>query len=176
MIHDFQDRPYVLADGAPSPGCFDPLAAGNPAEERKQFALVLITMKHHCRLLTLATLLFAPIAALHAADAEPKEIERVVAVENVSPGPTSRSCCDGTIVAVIHNQPFHGQEEGDVECWASRDGRKWEKRSVITQHEPHTIRMNHAAGLARNGDLVVLCSGWTDVPTLDPSQAGEISR
>src|SRR4051812_46359088 len=122
-------------------------------------------MKHHRRLLTLTTLLFTPLAALHAADAEPKGIERVLAVENVCAWPNLTLLRDGTIAAVIHNQPFHGQEEGDVECWASRDGRKWEKRSVITQHEPHTIRMNHAAGVARNGDLVVLCSGWTDVPT-----------
>lgn len=28
---------------------------------------------------------------------------------------------------------------------------------------PHTARMNVAAGLAQNGDLLVLCSGWTEV-------------
>ena len=72
---------------------------------------------------------------------------------------------DGTIVAVLFNQPSHGQAEGDLECWASGDGLKWERRGVVTRHEPGTVRMNQAAGLARNGDLVVLCSGWTDLPT-----------
>ena len=69
---------------------------------------------------------------------------------------------DGTIIAVLHNQPSHGQSEGDIDCWASRDGLRWTKRSTITEHEPDTVRMNHAAGLAKNGDLVVLCSGWTN--------------
>ncbi|MEZ6128757.1 MAG: sialidase family protein [Planctomycetaceae bacterium] len=69
---------------------------------------------------------------------------------------------DGMIVAILFNQPTHGQAEGDIECWASPDGVKWERRSTVTDHAPNTIRMNHAAGLAGNGDLVVLCSGWTN--------------
>jgi hypothetical protein len=111
-------------------------------------------------------------AALHAAEAEPKEIRRVVAVENVCAWPNLTLLRDGTVVAVLFNQPSHGQAEGDVECWASGDGLGWERRSVITRHEPGTIRMNHAAGLAGNGDLVVLCSGWTDLPAAGrPKQA-----
>jgi hypothetical protein len=69
---------------------------------------------------------------------------------------------DGAIAAVIHNQPSHGTMEGDVDCWASVDGLKWEKRGTAARHEPNTVRMNVAAGLAKNGDLVVLCSGWTN--------------
>jgi hypothetical protein len=48
--------------------------------------------------------------------------------------------------------------EGDVDCWANADGVKWEKRGTPAPHEPNTDRMNHAAGLANSGDLVVLCS------------------
>jgi hypothetical protein len=96
-------------------------------------------------------------------EATPPEIQRVVAVENVCAWPNLTLLRDGTIAAIIHNRPSHGGMEGDVECWASMDGLKWEKRSTVTQHEPHTVRMNAGAGLAKNGDLIVLCSGWTDV-------------
>jgi BNR repeat protein len=116
-------------------------------------------------MLTLAVLLFAPMAVLYSAEAEPepKTIQRVVAVEGVCAWPNLTLMRDGTVVAIFHNQPSHGQQEGDVDCWASRDGLSWEKRSTVTRHEPNTIRMNHAAGLAKNGDLVVLCSGWTNL-------------
>ena len=94
---------------------------------------------------------------------EPEVIQRVMAVEDVCAWPNLTLLGDGTIIAVFHNQPSHGQQESDIDCWASRDGLTWEKRSTITEHEAHTTRMNHAAGVAANGDLVVLCSGWTDV-------------
>ncbi len=114
---------------------------------------------------TLAILLIAPLATLHGADVgpEPKSVQRAVAVEDVCAWPNLTLLRDGTIIAVFHNRPSHGQREGDVDCWASRDGLAWEKRSTITRHEPDTVRMNHAAGEAKNGDLVVLCSGWTNL-------------
>ena len=87
---------------------------------------------------------------------------QVVAVEDVCAWPNLTLLPDGTIAAVIFNEPTHGQGEGDIDCWASSDGVTWKRRSTVTQHEPNTIRMNCAAGLARNGDLVVLCSGWTN--------------
>jgi hypothetical protein len=107
-----------------------------------------------------------PLCAQTAAafpEPEPPVLKRVVAIENVCAWPNLTLLPDGSIAAVIFNQPGHGTMEGDVECWNSRDGLAWEKRAVISHHEPHTIRMNHAAGLAKNGDLLVLCSGWTDV-------------
>ena len=57
----------------------------------------------------------------------------------------------------------HGQQEADIECYSSPTGIAWTKLSTVTGHVPKTIRMNHAAGIAKNGDIVVLCSGWTDV-------------
>ena len=136
-------------------------------------------MNYRVPLLTLAlswsALLIAPFAVEAGAEAE-RGARHVVAVENVCAWPNLTLMRDGTIVAVIHNQPFHGQAEGDVECWASRDGLRWEKRGVITRHEPNTIRMNHAAGLAGNGDLIVLCSGWTDDADARPAEAAEIPR
>ena len=90
-------------------------------------------------------------------------IERHVAVENVCAWPNLTMLPDGTIAAIIHNKPSHGGMEGEVECWASRDGVKWELRGRPAPNDPDTVRMNVAAGLAKNGDLLVLCSGWTNV-------------
>lgn len=101
--------------------------------------------------------------AIAESEAEPKTFQRVVAVENVCAWPNLTLMPDGTVAATFHNQPSHGRQEGDIDCWVSRDGMSWEKRGTVTRHEPDTIRMNHAAGLAKNGDLVVLCSGWTNV-------------
>jgi hypothetical protein len=65
--------------------------------------------------------------------------------------------------------------EGDVECWRSSDGEFWERAGVAAPHEPQTVRMNHAAGLTRNGDLLVLCSGWSHVaPTKGPKPLREV--
>ena len=68
---------------------------------------------------------------------------------------------DGTLIATIFNKPSHGKHEGDVECWASTDGgRLWKLRGVAAPHEAGTTRMNVAAGLAHDGSLVVIASGW----------------
>lgn len=96
------------------------------------------------------------------AELPPKDFREALAVENVCAWPNLTALPDGTIVAVLHNQPSHGQQEGDIECWSTADGLKWEKQSTITSHEPGTVRMNHAAGLDADGNLVVLCSGWTN--------------
>jgi hypothetical protein len=67
-------------------------------------------------------------------------------------------------MATIFNQPNHGRTEGDVECWASTDkGQTWKYRGTPAKHEPGTNRMNVAAGLAYNGDLIVISSGWSNV-------------
>ncbi len=86
-----------------------------------------------------------------------------VAITNVCAWPNLTLLPSGEIAAVLFNRPSHGQREGDIECWVSKDGGMWEKRSRITRHLPDTVRMNHAAGTAHNGDFVVLCSGWTNV-------------
>jgi len=88
-----------------------------------------------------------------------------VAIDNVCAWPNLTVLRDGTIIATIFNQPCHGLWEGDVECWGSADGgRAWTLRGTPAPHEPGTNRMNVAAGLAANGDLVVLASGWSHRP------------
>jgi len=103
------------------------------------------------------------LSGLLAQETEPRNLQRVVAIENVCAWPNLTLLPDGTIIVILFNQPGHGTLQGDVDCYASSDGLKWEKRSTVTQHEPDTIRMNHSAGLAKNGDLLVLCSGWTNL-------------
>jgi hypothetical protein len=90
-------------------------------------------------------------------------MERYIAVDNVCAWPNLTRMSDGAIVATIFNQPTHGGWEGDVDCWASTDGgRMWTYRGTAAPHEPTTNRMNVAAGLARDGSLVVLASGWSE--------------
>lgn len=121
--------------------------------------------------------LFAPLAAAPApgptpAVALPPSLTRYVAVDNVCAWPMLVPLRDGTLAAVIFNRPSHGQMAGDVEVWASRDGALWEKRGHPAPNDPETVRMNVAAGLAANGDLLVLCSGWSNLKQPErPKQA-----
>ena len=90
-------------------------------------------------------------------------IENRIAVQGVCAWPNCQILPDGTILALIFNQPCHGLWEGDLDCWVSTDGGStWRFQSRIAQHERGTNRMNCAAGFATNGDIVVLCSGWAD--------------
>jgi len=81
----------------------------------------------------------------------------------------------GEIGAVIFNQPNHGDAEGDVELWVSADGGyTWAMRSLVTAHAPGTNRMNVAAGLNRQGDIVVLASGWSLIREDGRIRLGEV--
>ncbi len=86
--------------------------------------------------------------------------ERYIAIDNVCAWPNLKRLADGSIVAVVFNQPSHGKTEGDVEAWVSRDGGKlWQKAGTPAPHEPGTLRVNHAFGLAHDGSLIVLAAG-----------------
>jgi Neuraminidase (sialidase) len=100
-------------------------------------------------------------------------MEHYIAIDNVCAWPNLTRMPDGTIIATIFNQPCHGLWEGDVECWASQDGgRLWTLRGTPAPHEPGTNRMNVAAGLAADGALVVIASGWTHRPRQGEGTAG----
>ena len=88
----------------------------------------------------------------------------IIAVKNVCAWPNLTVLRDGTIVATIHNQPSHLKLPSDVDCWASEDGgRTWAKRGTPAPRDnPRVARGNIAAGLAKNGDLIVIASGWSD--------------
>ena len=117
-------------------------------------------MKNPILWLALATLFGA--RPLSAAETEVQHVEHILAIENVCAWPNLTLMPDGTIIAIIHDQPSHGQQEGQLECWASTDGRKWALRGYPAPNDPQTVRMNCAAGRTNNDDLVVLCSGWTN--------------
>ncbi|HDY87592.1 MAG TPA: exo-alpha-sialidase [bacterium] len=86
-----------------------------------------------------------------------------IAVEHVCAWPNLTLMPDGSIIATIFNKPSHGAVPGDIECWASEDsGWTWQYRGTPAPHEGNSNRMNCAAGLARNGDLIVLVSGWSN--------------
>jgi len=88
---------------------------------------------------------------------------RIVAIDNVCAWPNLERLRDGSLVAVVFNQPNHGYTEGDVDCWGSADGLLWERRGTVTRHAPQTVRMNHGVGLNADGHLVVLCNGWDQI-------------
>jgi len=85
-----------------------------------------------------------------------------VIVDNARAWPNLTVLPDGAIIATIFNAPYHANIVGDVECWGSSDdGRSWEKRGTPARHDPpNSNRMNVAAGVAANGDLIVISSGW----------------
>lgn len=92
-----------------------------------------------------------------------KILKTVDAIVGVGAWPNLTLLPDGTIIAVVWNQPCHGHWEGDIDCYASEDGgESWALRATISQHEPGTNRMNCAVGLAANGDLLAVVSGWND--------------
>ena len=87
----------------------------------------------------------------------------IVAIDNVCAWPNLTVLGDGTIIATIFNRPSHGKSAGDVDCWASKNGgRSWRRRGTPAPHEPDATRMNVAAGRAKNGDLIVISSGWSN--------------
>jgi BNR repeat-like domain len=90
-------------------------------------------------------------------------VESFTAVPDATVWPNLTRLSDGTIVLAGFSQPSHGQVEGDVACWASRDeGETWVRRGTLTQHAPNTVRMNQAVGLDQHGNLIALVGGWTN--------------
>lgn len=90
-------------------------------------------------------------------------IDVTTAIQGVCAWPNLVMLPDGTLIATIFNQPTHGGWEGDLDCWASLDqGQSWAFRGCPAPHEPATNRMNCAAGLTRDGSMVVLVSGWSN--------------
>ena len=113
----------------------------------------------------------APLPA-NAGTSSPAGGTSRTAIQDVCAWPNLQRLSNGTLVVMIFNQPCHGLWEGDLDCWVSEDeGKTWRFRGRPAQHEPTTNRMNCSAGIASNGDLLVLCSGWAD-----RSPKGQLSR
>lgn len=92
-------------------------------------------------------------------------IENYIVIDDRCAWPNLTLMPNGDVIATIFNQPCHGKWEGDAECWGSTDGGKtWAYRGTPAKHEPGQNRMNVGGGLAKNGDLLIMCSGWSDRP------------
>ncbi|MHB9106948.1 MAG: sialidase family protein [Armatimonadota bacterium] len=88
--------------------------------------------------------------------------EILTAIQGVCAWPNLTLLPSGELLAMIFNQPCHGMWEGDLDCWASaKGGRTWSFRGRPAVHEPDNNRMNCAAGLTADGEMIVLCSGWS---------------
>jgi len=89
------------------------------------------------------------------------QMERYIAVDNVCAWPNLTLMPGGVILAHIFGKPSHGLEEGDMETWISEDqGRLWRRHGVPAPHDPGTTRIHVAAGLANDGALVAITTGW----------------
>ena len=128
----------------------------------------------HCIALIITIAACGPISAEQAQEAAKKEPRWVldcsgqrpapkVAITNVCAWPNLTRLPNGDIVALIFNQPGHGNVPGDVECWASQDeGETWTRRSVAAPRgTPEQNRMNVAAGLTSEGNWILITSGWS---------------
>jgi Neuraminidase (sialidase) len=104
-------------------------------------------------------------------DAEGQNPPAFVAVDLVCAWPNLTPLDDVTILVVIHNKPSHLREPSDVDCYASEDGgHTWSKRGTPGPRDNEfAARGNVAAGVAPNGDIVVVCSGWDD-PTAESNR------
>ena len=126
-------------------------------------------MKTTRYLAALAMLAVAAVGAeneetpMYALDRDGQRATPKVVIEDVAAWPNLTRLPNGDIVALIYNQPSHGRMPGDVECWASEDeGETWTLRSVAAPRgTPEQNRMNVAAGLTAEGDLILVTSGWS---------------
>jgi hypothetical protein len=95
-------------------------------------------------------------------------LDQVVAVKDACAWPKLTVTPRGELVAAIYNRPAHGVLPGDVDIYASTDtGKTWSKRGTATNHQGDSARFNHALGVARNGDLIVVSGGWNYHPKDD---------
>ncbi|MHC4874293.1 MAG: sialidase family protein [Planctomycetota bacterium] len=102
-------------------------------------------------------------------------MQEYLAIDNVCAWPNLTILPNGEIAAILFNQPCHGKWEGCVECWISKDsGVSWEFRSKAVPNESGTNRMNHAAGMGQNKDIIVICGGWDNIPATSDPQSDEI--
>ena len=111
----------------------------------------------------------------YVVDASGARAKPAVAAADVCAFPYIIPISNGSIVALIFNQPSHGRLPGDVDCWGSTDGgASWQRRGTVAPHEPGTMtqRMTKSLGLLQNGELLAICSGWTLIPK--PNALGEL--
>ncbi len=98
---------------------------------------------------------------LYVVDKSGNKLQPELAIKDVCAWPNLTQLEDGTILANIFNKPSHGGVEGDIDCYASYDqGISWKKIAVSAPMIlPKTNRQHVSAGMAANGDIVMLTTG-----------------
>lgn len=77
--------------------------------------------------------------------------------------PTLVKLPSGELLAFGHNKPGHTTLPGDEDCWASSDGVSWQKRATAAARASTNANWADAcAGLAANGDVLLMTGGYTD--------------
>ncbi|MFW6124976.1 MAG: sialidase family protein [Pirellulales bacterium] len=101
-------------------------------------------------------------------------LDRRIVIDDVCAWPNLTLMPNGDVVATIWNQPCHGHWEGSSECWASENGGvTWAYRGTPAPHKPTENRHDVGGGPAKNGDLVIMCSGKSDRPKPPADPAAE---
>ena len=119
------------------------------------------SQSHRAMLIALKGACLVAVGALLAGDAAaadpPAGFDYGVsfrAIENYCAWPNLTEMADGTIIAMVHNKPAHGNHpQSKIECWASVDGGwTWKLRGAPSQ--PHCYHT--AAGLDADGKLICI--------------------
>lgn len=121
-------------------------------------------------MLTLANIACAEETTQRVIDRQGAAAKARVAIDKVCAWPHLMKLRDGSIIATIHNQPSHLQQPADVECWSSPDGEiEWKKLGVpAPRDDDEAARGMFAAGVAPNGDLIVLSTGHANTLSSKP--------
>lgn len=85
------------------------------------------------------------------------------AIDDVCAWPKLTILPNGKVFAAIFNVAHHGAaSDGDVEVWMSKDdGATWHLQGTPTKSDEKVSRYNHALGVTRKSELIVMSSGWS---------------
>jgi len=100
----------------------------------------------------------------YVVDSNGQQPKPIVAATDSAAWPILVQANDGTILSAIFNKPSHGRMVGGIDICASTDGGStWTKRANPAAPEEGALanRMNIGFDLLPNGDLILVCSGWT---------------
>jgi prepilin-type N-terminal cleavage/methylation domain-containing protein len=113
-------------------------------------------------------------------DRSGKRPEPAIAVENVCAWPNLTQTPDGKVLACIFNKPSHGGVAGGaIDCYQMQErGAKWLKIGVVAAplEDPPSLRQHCSVGVAADGALVALTTGYVGSSSRDLVTPAWISR
>ena len=88
-----------------------------------------------------------------------------IIIDNYCGWPNLTKLQNGNLITTVFNKPSHLQQEGEIECFISKDeGANWQYLSTPFHHKSREARANCACGVTANGSFMVLCGGWNNRP------------